>query len=126
MSTENNILEQDISIEKVNLNGQFIKIKFSGKINGPASDSSSAFNQMVHNDLINAFGLLDLHLGLIYEQIEEMKFVPKDDNDIEDISEPSIFRLNDKNQVKAISCNCKGFVITGANEGVQLIGGIYI
>ena len=125
MNNEN--IQEDINLEKATLNGQFLKTKFSGRVQGlPASDSNNAWSSMVHEDLVNAFSMLDLHLALIYEQVYEMAFVPSEGNETEDLTAPSIFRLNDYNQQKAKSCNCIGFTITGANEGVQLLGGIYL
>lgn len=108
--------ENQIKIEKAILEGNYLKLK----LEDVKSDSSSKYKQWVHDDLQKAFQRLNFHLALTCEQAHEMVSVSPVDEDI--VPVPSLQTFNQVNERIVLNCRCTGFVIYGANEGVQLIG----
>ena len=107
---------ENLKIEKAILNNSFLRLKFAEQ----SASGALAYNNWVHPDLEKAFSMLNIHLALICEQVEEMRSLSQDDE--EHAKTPSIQKFNERNNAIFAGIKCNEFTIIGANEGVKLAG----
>jgi len=118
-----------ITIKKAQIkNGTTLSVEYSEQVKNGVENIKKDCTPPIHDDLRRAFGRLNIHLGLLTEQVREDEssaLVPVQYgfND-EPVEDTEMYNLDNINHAIAKELECTGFTIggTGDSEGVCLIG----
>jgi len=116
------MIQTDLTIVKAKIKNGKLVCEFTEPGKEGRNNVSKDCGTLVHPDMTEAFKLLNIHLGLLCEQLRVGHLLNPEDEEELDLSSHYFLEFEDQEMLKKITCT--GYSIGGEaeHEGITLIG----